>query len=129
MTKASRPPFSVLAIVVPVIIAGAAAIGAAVVSYARADHTTGALVSVACLFAVMVLVERFPVPVGGYGEPELLARWMCFMLSDAADFSCGSVVFVDGGSDAYFRADDWPTRVPTRRLVRYGLQFWRGSRR
>jgi diguanylate cyclase (GGDEF)-like protein len=65
MTKASRPPFRVLAIVAPVIIAGAAAIGAAVVSYARADHTTGALVSVACLFAVMVLVERFPVPVEG----------------------------------------------------------------
>jgi len=65
MTKASRPPFRVLAIVAPVIVAGAAAIGAAVVSYVRADHTTGALVSVACLFVVMVLVERFPVPVEG----------------------------------------------------------------
>ena len=65
MTKASRPPFRVLAIVAPVIAAGAAAVGAAVVSYVRADHTTGALVSVACLFAVMVLVERFPVPVEG----------------------------------------------------------------
>jgi diguanylate cyclase (GGDEF)-like protein len=65
MTNASRPPFRVLAIVAPVIVAGAAAIGAAVVSYVRADHTTGALVSVACLFVVMVLVERFPVPVEG----------------------------------------------------------------
>src|SRR5690348_1584127 len=65
MTKASRPPFRVLAIVAPVIVAGAAAVGAAVVSYVRADHTTGALVSVACLFVVMVLVERFPVPVEG----------------------------------------------------------------
>jgi diguanylate cyclase (GGDEF)-like protein len=65
MTNASRPPFRVLAIVAPVIVAGAAAIGAAIVSYARADHTTGALVSVACLFVVMVLVERFPVPVEG----------------------------------------------------------------
>jgi diguanylate cyclase (GGDEF)-like protein len=51
--------------VAPVIVAGAAAIGAAIVTYIRADHTTGALVSVACLFAVMVLVERFPVPVEG----------------------------------------------------------------
>jgi diguanylate cyclase (GGDEF)-like protein len=65
MTKAARPPFRVLAIVAPVIAAGAAAIGAAVVTYARAGHTTGALVSVACLFVVMVLVERFPVPVEG----------------------------------------------------------------
>ena len=38
MTNASRPPFRVLAIVAPVIVAGAAAIGAAVVSYVRADH-------------------------------------------------------------------------------------------
>ncbi|MGV0718078.1 SDR family oxidoreductase [Mycolicibacterium sp. XJ662] len=74
-------------------------------------------------------VKAFPVPVGGFGSPEQLAQWMVFMLSDAADFLCGSVVFVDGGSDAYFRSDDWPTRVPTRRLARYGLQFWRGSRR
>jgi diguanylate cyclase (GGDEF)-like protein len=65
MTKAARPPFRVLAIVAPVITAGAAAIVAAVVTYARVHHTTGALVSVACLFAVMVLVERFPVPVEG----------------------------------------------------------------
>jgi diguanylate cyclase (GGDEF)-like protein len=65
MIRASRPPFKVLAIVAPVIVAGAAAIGTAIVSYVRADHTTGALVSVACLFAVMVLVERFPVPVEG----------------------------------------------------------------
>src|SRR5690242_13501823 len=65
MTNASRPPFRVLAIVAPVIVAGAAAIGAATVSYARADHTPGALVSVACLLVVMVLVERFPVPVEG----------------------------------------------------------------
>ncbi|MGY4868082.1 SDR family oxidoreductase [Mycolicibacterium elephantis] len=74
-------------------------------------------------------VRAFPVPVGGFGSPDQLAKWMVFMLSDAADFLCGSVVFVDGGSDAYFRADDWPTRVPTRRLARYGLRFWRGSRR
>lgn len=34
-----------------------------------------------------------------------------FMLSDAADFLCGSEDFVDGGSDAYFRADVWPRVV------------------
>jgi hypothetical protein len=41
------------------------------------------------------------------------------MLSDSADFLCGSIVFVDGGSDAYFRADDWPRPVPTRRIPSY----------
>ena len=34
------------------------------------------------------------------------------MLSDSADFALGSVVFVDGGSDAYFRTDEWPRPVP-----------------
>jgi enoyl-[acyl-carrier-protein] reductase (NADH) len=32
---------------------------------------------------------------------------MQFMLSDAADFVCGSVFFVDGGSDAMMRTDDF----------------------
>jgi hypothetical protein len=47
------------------------------------------------------------------------------MLSDAADFLCGSVLFVDGGSDAYFRSDDWPGSVPARRLVLYLRRFKR----
>lgn len=64
-------------------------------------------------------VKSFPVPVGGYGDPGQLADWMLFMLSDAAEFLCGSVIFVDGGSDAYFRADDWPTAVPVRSVPRY----------
>ncbi len=47
---------------------------------------------------------------------------MAFMLSDAADFICGSVIVVDGGTDAYYRADAWPRRVPTTGLPRY---LWR----
>lgn len=68
-------------------------------------------------------VRRFPIPLGGYGRPEHLAAWVCFMLSDAADFLCGSVVFVDGGTDAHFRTDDWPRAVPTRRLFSYLRRF------
>ncbi|OBB98814.1 NAD-dependent epimerase [Mycobacterium sp. 852013-50091_SCH5140682] len=68
-------------------------------------------------------VKSFPVPVGGYGDAGHLADWMMFMLSDAADFLCGSVVFVDGGSDAYFRAESWPAPVPARSLPRYLLRF------
>ncbi len=74
-------------------------------------------------------VQRFPVPVGGYGDPDKLADWAVFMLSDAADFLCGSVIFVDGGSDAYFRPDDWPRAVPLLRLPAYLLRFWRFGRR
>jgi len=64
-------------------------------------------------------VREFPVPIGGFGNTEQLADWVIFMLSESADFLCGSVVFVDGGSDAYFRADDWPRAVPARRVVSY----------
>jgi NAD(P)-dependent dehydrogenase (short-subunit alcohol dehydrogenase family) len=68
-------------------------------------------------------IGAFPVPVGGYGDAGHLADWMVFMLSDAADFLCGSVVFVDGGSDAYFRSESWPAPVPARMLPRYALRF------
>ncbi|MEB3030345.1 SDR family oxidoreductase [[Mycobacterium] nativiensis] len=68
-------------------------------------------------------VNAFPVPVGGYGDPGQLGDWMLFMLSGAAEFLCGSVIFVDGGSDAYFRADDWPRAVPARRAVGYLLRM------
>ncbi|AGP66620.1 3-alpha-hydroxysteroid dehydrogenase [Mycobacterium intracellulare subsp. yongonense 05-1390] len=68
-------------------------------------------------------VESFPVPVGGFGDPGQMAEWMCFMLSDAADFLCGTVIFVDGGTDAYFRSGDWPKPVPVSRLFGYLRRF------
>lgn len=68
-------------------------------------------------------IDAFPVPIGGFGDPGHLAEWIVFMLSDAADFLCGSVIFVDGGSDAYFRADSWPAPLPARSLVRYATRF------
>lgn len=64
-------------------------------------------------------VENFPVPIGGYGEAEQIAEWVEFMLSTAANFMVGSVVLVDGGTDAYFRADDWPVAVPARAVPKY----------
>lgn len=64
-------------------------------------------------------IKSFPVPIGGYGDAGHLADWTVFMLSPSADFLCGSVVFVDGGSDAWFRADDWPAPVPLRRTPGY----------
>jgi NAD(P)-dependent dehydrogenase (short-subunit alcohol dehydrogenase family) len=67
-------------------------------------------------------IRRFPVPIGGFGDAGQLADWVVLMLSEAADFLCGSVVFVDGGSDAYFRADEWPRPVPARGLPSY---LWR----
>ena len=53
-------------------------------------------------------IRAFPIPVREFGKPEEVAQWSVFMLSPAANFLCGSVIFLDGGTDAYFRADSWP---------------------
>ncbi|WP_416563100.1 SDR family oxidoreductase [Nocardia testacea] len=68
-------------------------------------------------------VNAFPVPTGGFGSPEHIADWVAMMLSPSAEFLCGSVIFVDGGTDAYFRPDDWPRAVPLRRVVGYLRRF------
>ncbi|MEM9253984.1 MAG: SDR family oxidoreductase [Pseudomonadota bacterium] len=47
------------------------------------------------------------VPWGGTAEPVQIANVMRFLLSPASDFMCGSVVFVDGGSDAMLRAAEF----------------------
>ena len=54
------------------------------------------------------LLEGFPVPAGEPATAELLADWIVFLLSPSARFACGSVIFVDGGTDALLRADAWP---------------------
>jgi len=53
-------------------------------------------------------VEHLPIPVGEFGSPDLIAKWIAMMLSPSADFMCGSLVYVDGGSDALIRPNDWP---------------------
>ena len=58
-------------------------------------------------------VDAFPIPVGRKGTAEELAAFVAFLLGPEARFFCGSVVFVDGGSDASMRADDFP--MPMRR--------------
>ena len=53
-------------------------------------------------------MEAFPVPVTETPEADTLAEWVDFLLSPAARFACGSVIYVDGGTDALMRSDDWP---------------------
>lgn len=64
-------------------------------------------------------IETFPVPAGHLGDAQQLADWVVFMLGPAAEFMVGSVVFVDGGSDAYYRADDVPRPLPLTAVGRY----------
>lgn len=47
------------------------------------------------------------VPWGGTAQPEQIANAMRFLVSAEADFVCGSIFFVDGGSDAMLRPDQF----------------------
>ena len=51
------------------------------------------------------LVELLPVPLGRAAEPAEIAGPIAFLLSSEAAMIHGSVLFVDGGSDALFRSD------------------------
>ncbi len=49
-------------------------------------------------------IRALPIPLGGEpGRPEQIAEAIAFLLSPAASFCCGSLLFVDGGSDALIR--------------------------
>ena len=50
-------------------------------------------------------IRNFPIPLRGIGNPEQIASAIAFLLSPAASFCCGSILFVDGGSDALVRGD------------------------
>ena len=54
------------------------------------------------------MIEQFPIPVGRPGRAEEIAAFIAFLLGPDARFFCGSVVWLDGGSDALLRPDDWP---------------------
>jgi diguanylate cyclase (GGDEF)-like protein len=60
-------PAKVLAVVAPVIFAGACAVGFAVFRYADVPRSASDIAALAGLFASMALAERFPVPVEGMG--------------------------------------------------------------
>lgn len=47
------------------------------------------------------------IPLQRPGQPEDMAQAVSFLLSDAASFISGSMLFVDGGHDALFRPDSF----------------------
>ena len=55
-------------------------------------------------------MKDFPLPIGEIPDAEAITDWVEFMLSPAGRFMCGSVIFVDGGTDALLRPDDAPSR-------------------
>ncbi|MGQ0432404.1 MAG: SDR family oxidoreductase [Microthrixaceae bacterium] len=57
-------------------------------------------------------IDAFPIPLGRKGTAEEVAAFVGFLLGPQARFLCGSVLFVDGGTDALLRADDAPVPMP-----------------
>jgi NAD(P)-dependent dehydrogenase (short-subunit alcohol dehydrogenase family) len=53
-------------------------------------------------------IDAFPIPVGRTGRADEIAAFVEFLLGPDARFFCGSVLFVDGGTDALARPDDFP---------------------
>ena len=52
-------------------------------------------------------IRDFPVPTGGPGAPEDIAAAVAFLLGAEARYICGSVLFVDGGTDALLRGEQY----------------------
>jgi NAD(P)-dependent dehydrogenase (short-subunit alcohol dehydrogenase family) len=50
-------------------------------------------------------VEAIPIPQKRYASPDEMAGVIEFMLSDAAAYMQGSIIYVDGGTDAQLRPD------------------------
>ena len=52
-------------------------------------------------------IRGFPIPTGAFGSPDDVAAAVAFLLGPEARFCCGSVLFVDGGTDALLRPDQY----------------------
>jgi NAD(P)-dependent dehydrogenase (short-subunit alcohol dehydrogenase family) len=61
---------------------------------------------------IFSIPDVFPVPIGRPGRPDEIASLLAYLVSGNATFMCGSVLFVDGGTDAAVRADDFPSARP-----------------
>jgi NAD(P)-dependent dehydrogenase (short-subunit alcohol dehydrogenase family) len=53
-------------------------------------------------------LDQFTIPLGRAGRPEEIAGLVAYLLGPDGRFFCGSLILCDGGTEAFFRPDDWP---------------------
>ena len=58
---------------------------------------------------VLSLGDTYPVPIQRAGTAAEVAGLLGYLLSPAAGFFVGSVIYMDGGTDAVLRTRDWPS--------------------
>jgi NAD(P)-dependent dehydrogenase (short-subunit alcohol dehydrogenase family) len=61
---------------------------------------------------IMGLGDLYPIPIARAGLAGEVAALLAYLLSPDAGFFCGSVITMDGGTDAALRADHWPAPLP-----------------
>ena len=60
---------------------------------------------------IFSIPDIFPIPIKRPGRPEEIANTIAFLTSPDSSLFCGAVLFVDGGTDAAVRTDDWPAAL------------------
>jgi NAD(P)-dependent dehydrogenase (short-subunit alcohol dehydrogenase family) len=61
---------------------------------------------------ILSLGDIFPIPIGRPGRAEEVGTLLAYLLGPDAGFFVGSVIFMDGGTDAALRTLDWPAPRP-----------------
>lgn len=56
--------------------------------------------------------DLFPIPAGRPGTAQEIAGLIAYLLSPEAGFFVGSLITIDGGSEAVLRGRDWPVPLP-----------------
>jgi diguanylate cyclase (GGDEF)-like protein len=101
VSDSTKLPRRVLALAIPVCIAGIAAVSAAVLVFTRTPHSIGELISILGLFVVVVVAERFPVPIEGVDAGVSLV--FVFAVAATVLFGWPAGVFIAAGATAIAR--------------------------
>jgi len=60
---------------------------------------------------ILSLGEIYPIPIGRAGQAPEVAGLLAYLLSEEAAFFCGSVITMDGGTDAALRGHERPDAI------------------
>ncbi len=118
MSDSNTLPRRVLALAIPVCVAGIATAVAAAWTFSRTPHSLGDLLAIAGLFVVVVVAERFPVPIEGVDAGVSLV--FVFAVATIVLFGWQAGVFVAAGATTVTRLIG---RKPLLRIAYNGSTF------